>query len=248
MEIPRGWYKEWFDRAEYSLVYQRRDDAEAESVIDLIDKTIRPQKGSSVLDVGCGRGRHAFAFARRGYDVAGIDLSELAISEAVARAAELGLEVRFRRMDMREAFCNGCIDLVVNLFTAFGYFDDDQDHERAISAMCTSLRSGGWLVQDFLNAPYVEANLVPEDTVEVEGRTITQTRWIEAGRIMKEICIRSDGVSQRFVESVRLLTVDDFRELYTRCGFSIEHLYGSYDGSQYTEDSPRLIIMARKGT
>jgi SAM-dependent methyltransferase len=248
VEIPRGWYKEWFDRAEYSLVYQRRDDAEAETVIDLIEQTIRPHTGASVLDVGCGRGRHAFAFARRGYRVAGIDLSESAIAEARERAEELALDVRFERMDMREAYCDRCSDLVVNLFTAFGYFDADADHERAIAAMCGALKPGGWLVQDFLNASFVQANLIPEDTAEVDGRTITQKRSIENGRIVKEICIRSDGVSKRFVESVRLLTVDDFRELYVRCGLSIEHMLGSYDGTPYSEESPRLILMARKGT
>lgn len=246
MEIPANWYKEWFDRAEYTLVYQRRDDAEAEALIDLIEQLLQPEHGASILDVGCGRGRHALEFARRGYRVSGLDLSESAIQEARERARDEGLDVTFVRQDMREPYCRKCVDGVVNLFTAFGYFDDDADHERAIDSMCRALRPGGWLVQDFLNASYVADNLVPEDSFEVEGREIIQRRYIEGGRIVKEIEIHANGFTRRFVESVRLLTLEDFRELYGRCGFTIRHVLGSYDGDDYDESSPRLILVAEK--
>ncbi|GIV58208.1 MAG: methyltransferase [Rhodothermaceae bacterium] len=241
-----SWYKEWFDRDEYELVYQQRDEEEAEQVVDLLERVARPAPGARILDVGCGRGRHARSLARRGYRVTGIDLSERALARARELAAEEGLAITFLRGDMRDPVCEGCFDGVVNLFTAFGYFDDDADHLRTLRAMATDLRPGGWLVQDFLNAPYVQRHLVPEDVRREDDLLIRQRRWIEDGRINKQIEIRRDGRTFTFCESVRLLTLDDFRRFYAAAGLDLHATFGDYDGSSYHEDAPRLILYARK--
>lgn len=239
------WYEEWFDRDEYELVYQDRDTAEAEQLIDLIEAVARPQRGAQILDVGCGRGRHARSLARRGYAVTGVDLAPRAIEQARARAAAEGLAVHFGVADMRMPVCNGCFDGVVNLFTAFGYFDDEADHQRAAGAMAHALRPGGWLVQDFLNATALPARLVPEDTRRVGEALVTQRRRIEAGRVHKTIEIRRGEAVQTFRESVRLLTLDDFRRLYAQAGLRLEATFGDYGGAPHTDDAPRLILYAR---
>lgn len=192
-----AWYQEWFDRDEYELVYQHRDEREAEQVVDLIERLVRPAPGSEILDVGCGRGRHARVLARRGYRVTGIDVAERALQIARERAEAEGLHhVRFLRHDMREPLCRECFDGVVNLFTAFGFFEDDADHLRALQAMATALRPGGWLVQDFLNADYVQRHLVPCDRFQLDGVEVVQERWIENGRVNKRIRLRRNGAEQ----------------------------------------------------
>ncbi|GIV59249.1 class I SAM-dependent methyltransferase [Rhodocaloribacter litoris] len=241
-----SWYREWFDRDEYELVYRQRDDREAERVVDLIERIVRPTPGAAILDVGCGRGRHARSLARRGYRVTGIDLSERALEQARRRAAEEGLPVTFERGDMRLPACDRCFDGVVNLFTAFGYFDDDADHARALGAMATALRPGGWLVQDFLNASFVRRHLIPEDVRHENGLLIRQRRWIDDGRINKQIELHQNGCTLTFCESVRLLTLDDFRRLYDEAGLDLLDTFGDYDGSPHHEDAPRLILYARK--
>ena len=241
-----SWYKEWFDRDEYELVYHRRDDTEAEKVIDLIERVAQPAPGATILDVGCGRGRHARSLARRGYRVTGIDLSERALERARRRAAEEGVTVTFRRGDMREPVCEACFDGVVNLFTAFGYFEDDAEHLRTIRAMTTALKPGGWLFQDFLNAPFVARTLIPEDTRVEDGIRIRQRRVIEDGRINKRIELHKNGKTLTFCESVRLLTLDDFRRFYDAAGLELMDTFGDYDGRPHTDASPRLILFARK--
>lgn len=244
------WYEEWFDRDEYELVYQERDAEEAEQCIDLLERAVQPTPGAAILDVGCGRGRHARSLARRGYEVTGIDLSERAIQQARQRALAENLTIRFQTGDMREPYCDGCAEGVVNLFTAFGYFENDADHFRAVNAMTTNLRPSGWLFQDFLNAPHAVRTLIPEDerTTE-EGHRITQRRWIEDGRINKEITIQpttnGTGDAQTFRESVRLLTLDDFRALYAKAGLELKRTFGGYDGRPHTDEAPRLILYAR---
>ncbi|NNF03672.1 MAG: class I SAM-dependent methyltransferase, partial [Rhodothermales bacterium] len=185
-----AWYEQWFDRDEYELVYRERDESEAEQVVDLIQDRVALPAGARILDVGCGRGRHAVEFAARGFDVTGLDLSERSLSIAESRARDRGVELRLIHGDMRAPVDTDAFDLVVNLFTAFGYFERTAEHQRAVDAMATALKTGGMLVQDFLNAPYVRNTLVDRDARAVDGAEIVQERWISDDRINKEITLR----------------------------------------------------------
>ncbi len=239
------WYEDWFDRDEYELVYEQRDEDEAEHVADLIDTLVDPEPEASVLDVGCGRGRHARALARRGYRMTGIDLSKRSIQQARERAAAEGLDIDFRVQDMRAPMGDADFDGVVNLFTAFGYFDDDADHQQALQRMADALHPGGWLIQDFLNTPHVIESLTPKDTETRDGVIIEQERWIDDGRINKKIILRRGDETQTFRESVRLLTLYDFKRLYESVGLDLITVVGDYDGAEYTPSSPRLIMHGR---
>ena len=240
------WYDGWFGSDAYTLVYDHRDEDEAKRLVDFVEREIDPADGAHILDVGCGRGRHARAFARRGYNVTGVDLSEQSIADARVQAATEGVDVTFAQGDMRTPYCEGCMDGVVNLFTTFGYFDDDAENQRALRAMATALRPGGWFLQDFLNAPQVRASLTPESTRTENGVTIHQERWIADGRINKTITLEQSGTTETFRESVRLFTLDDFRTMYAAVGLDLVATYGTYDGDPYTEDSPRLLLHARR--
>jgi SAM-dependent methyltransferase len=241
-----SWYEGWFDSDAYDLVYDHRDEDEAAQLVDLIEREIAPARNARILDVGCGRGRHARIFARRGYDVTGIDLSDEAITEARAQADAEGLSITFERGDMRDPYCTACMDGVVNLFTTFGYFATDAENRRALAAMTQALRPGGWFLQDFLNAPQVADTLVPLTTRTVEGVTIEERRWIEDGRINKEITLSRNGTATTYKESVRLYTLDDLRTLYDAVGLDLVATFGDYDGGPHTPDSPRLLLYAEK--
>jgi SAM-dependent methyltransferase len=222
------WYEEWFWSDAYTRVYDHRDDAEAEQLVDLIEHEIAPASGAHILDIGCGRGRHARALARRGWRVTGLDLSEDAVAAARSQAADDALDERasFQVGDMRTPVCDGCADGVVNLFTSFGYFDADADNERALAAMATALRPGGWFLQDFLNAPQVAESL---------------------GASVYETTVRRNGHTATFQESVRLYTRSDLTAMYARTGLEVVELFGDYGGSDYVpDDSPRLLLHARK--
>ncbi|PEN07912.1 SAM-dependent methyltransferase [Longimonas halophila] len=241
------WYDGWFDSDAYTLVYAHRDTEEAEQALDLVEATLQPDPEARVLDVGCGRGRHSLQLARRGYRVTGIDLSEPSIREARQAAAAEDLPVIFDVRDMRDPTCEACFEGVVNLFTTFGYFDDDAENQKALRAMRTALVPGGWLVQDFLNAPQVRATLVPEDEQTRDGVHIHQKRWIEDGRIHKRITLTpADGEPETYRESVRLFTRADLEAMYEAVGLHPTHAFGHYDGRPHTDDSPRLILMAER--
>lgn len=240
------WYEGWFGSDAYDLVYDHRDEVEAEQLVDLVERKIDPDASAHVVDVGCGRGRHARIFARRGYRVTGVDLSEEAIADARDQARQEGLDARFMQGDMRDPVCDGCADGVVNLFTTFGYFENDAENQRALAAMTTALRPGGWFLQDFLNAPQVIDTLKPADTHTVNGVTIQQRRWIEDDRINKRIRLERDGRTETYRESVRLFTLEELTHMYEAVGLDLVETYGNYDGSPYTPKSARLLLQARK--
>jgi len=240
------WYEGWFDSDAYNLVYDHRDESEAARLVALIRREVDPAPDAHILDVGCGRGRHARIFARHGYRVTGLDLSAEALEQARMQAEAAGVDVTFRQGDMRDPYCDGCADGVVNLFTTFGYFDSDRENRRALSAMAQALRPGGWFVQDFLNAPHVQETLVPSTSRTVDGVDIHQKRWIDDDRINKEITLSKNGDTDTYYESVRLYTPDELRALYAAVGLEIVDTFGDYDGHPHTPDSPRFLIHARQ--
>jgi SAM-dependent methyltransferase len=240
-----AWFKDWFDREEYDLVYHRRDVREARMMVDLIVSTIGLHEGASVLDVACGRGRHAIELAGRGLDVVGLDLSHRAIEKARLEADAAGVSARFVKADMRVPFCEGCFDCVVNLFTAFGYFDTREEHVEALRSMATSLAPDGWFVQDFLNAELVRSTLRPRDEHIENGVRIIQERWIEDDRVKKHIVVIRDGEQHSFNESVALFDLADLKAMYREAGLSIHCIFGSYEGEPYSSQSPRLILFSR---
>jgi len=241
-----AWYDTWFGSDAYEIVYRHRDDEEAATVIDLVEECAAPDPDAQILDVGCGRGRHTLELARRGYDATGIDLSEESVEEARRQAATEGLDASFAVQDMREPYCDGCMHGVVNLFTTFGYFDDDAESQRAIQAMASALRPGGWIVQDFLNPPHVAQTLVERDQQQRDGVQIVQKRWIEGGRVHKEIRLDDGTRSETFRESVRLFSRNDFAEMYADADLEIEQAFGDYHGALHDAESPRTILFARK--
>ncbi|MEM1057401.1 MAG: class I SAM-dependent methyltransferase [Bacteroidota bacterium] len=247
------WYEDWFDSELYELVYASRDERDAERLADLIVRVATPSAGSEILDVGTGRGRHARVLARRGYRVTGLDLSPRAVETARRRAEAAGLADRtaFVTGDMREVQFRETFDGVVNLFSSFGYFEDEADHGRAVRAMAAALRPGGWLVQDLLNPAHLEQHLVPEDEREVGGVHVRQRRRLVKRegrlRVEKEIVLTSrEGEPYTTTESVRLFTPDELEALYDEAGLEVCGRFGDYAGGPLTGESPRLILYAQR--
>lgn len=245
-----AWYEDWFGSEAYKTVYDHRDEEEAEQLVDLIERIVGPEPNAHIVDVGCGRGRHARILAQRGYCVTGVDLSEDSIAEARLQADAEGLSERvsFQVGDMRDPVCNACADGVVNLFTSFGYFAEDAENERALRAMAAALAPGGWFVQDFLNAPLVVESLERSERETTDGLTIQQERWIEDGRVNKRITLEENGRTEIFRESVRLFTLDDMKRMYDRVGLELIETFGDYEGAPYSPTTPRLLLYARKRT
>lgn len=239
-----AWFEEWFDTSYYHILYSHRDYQEAALFVDRISTNIHLPKGSKVLDLACGKGRHSRHLHAKGFRVTGIDLSEKNI-EACKANEESGLD--FYVHDMRHLFRINYFDCVMNLFTSFGYFEQSHQNELAIQAAAKSLVKGGRLVIDFLNTHKAIKDMIPEQTIEREGIRFHIRKSIQNGFLVKEIQFRDNGTDHEFREKVGLLKKEDFFDWFSRAGLETETVAGDYRLNPFDENtSPRLIFIARK--
>ncbi|MCB0792988.1 MAG: methyltransferase domain-containing protein [Flavobacteriales bacterium] len=237
------WYRDWFGTPYYAMLYGHRDGSEARPWVGtIIDRTgIRP--GSCVLDVACGRGRHALWFAQAGMQVEGIDISP----ENIAEAQALVPQGRFHVHDMREPFAIERCDLVVSLFTSLGYFTEPEDDQRAVNACVQALRPGGWFVVDFMNTPRMLEQLVPEEEVRRNGVVFHIRRVVRGRFVFKMIDVTDKGCTHHFEERVEAIVPEELERMVTRAGASI---VDRTDGPRPTPFDPvlsdRFVLWARR--
>jgi len=241
------WYKDWFADERYLALYRHRNSQEASMALDLIENSATLPKNAAILDLACGAGRHSINLAKRGYtNITGIDLSPTLIREAKLTAITEGVSVNFKEQDMR--FFEGRYDLIVNLFTSFGYFSTDRENEEVILRAGKCLNPNGFFVIDFFNAALLcEGVVAHDDKVLPSGERVEQFREIRHGRVEKKIIIYSNEGSNEFHESVRLFHLTDFERMFAHAELHIIRKFGDYFGNPYDAgSSPRLFLVAKK--
>ncbi|NNL22438.1 MAG: methyltransferase domain-containing protein [Ignavibacteriaceae bacterium] len=242
-----SWYRDWFNSEDYLQVYKHRDIVEAETLVKLIQKNTNLSKSSLVLDMACGSGRHSIVFAQKGFKATAVDLSERLISEAKNNAKQANVDIEFIQSDILDLKLEKKFDLVVNLFTSFGYFDTDEENIIVIKKAKDLLKAGGYFIIDFLNKGFLEKNLIPLSTLSENTTTITQKRSINGNRVEKKITIEKDGIIKHFSESVRLYDIDELNNILQSVGFRLLKTFGDFNGNIFEPNSsPRLIIFTQK--
>lgn len=240
----QDWFATWFNSHYYHTLYKDRDLQEAEAFVDALVSHLDMKHGAKALDLACGKGRHSLHLQKKGFDVIGIDLSEESIQEAKLNERE-GLA--FFEHDMRSLYWTDYFDLVVNLFTSFGYFHNPEDDQKTISSVADSLKPGGLFVFDFMNATKVKANLVGYEEKTIDGIQFEITRSVEGGVIFKRIHVIDGDVELDFEEQVDALEFADFDIYFNNAGLEILDVFGDYSLNKFNADtSDRLIIVAQK--
>jgi len=240
-----AWYEEWFDR-DYVLLYGHRDERDAEAGVDLALKLLHPVPGARLVDLGCGTGRHALAFLRRGLRVVGVDLSAELLGLARGEAGSRGLDLSLVRADLRQLPLQTSCDVAVSFFTSFGYFDDPGDDARALRSMVGCLRLGGGFLMDLMNPAYVRQTLEPSSSGTLGDGEFTAQRRLEGDRVVKTITISRREGQRTLTETVRLYEAPALAALAAASGLAELAFYGSYGGEPLTAESPRLILVARR--
>lgn len=238
------WFETWFDSKYYHLLYSHRNEAEARAFIEKLLHNIELPKGAFVLDLACGKGRHARVIHQMGYQVTGLDLSANSIKEARSLCKETPVE--FFVHDMRMPFRSLYYDAVLNLFTSFGYFEHIADEVKTLNAMKQALKPGGILVIDYLNANKVKKELPKNGEKEIKHIFFRWETKEEDGYVIKTIQVEDHGKTLHFKEKVRLILPEELNRMLQEQGLNIMHTFGNYQLQTFMpHQSERFIIVAQ---
>lgn len=242
------WWDEHFGelylRISETILTPDRTAREVAGIVTLLD--LRPP--ARILDLCCGQGRHAVPLVRAGYRVTGLDHSTYLLGQARQAATRAGVEVQWVRGDMRWLPCRGRFDACVNLFTAFGYFDEEAENQLVLEQVCSVLKPGGLFLLDVSNRDYNLLHLWPNYwRRHGEATLLEETTFDPITSRFTMTFTRAQGTDwQSLTQSVRHYTVPELKGMLERAGLSPVAIYGDFDGSEFELYSKRMIIVAQK--
>lgn len=238
------WFHSWFDSPYYHILYKERDAKEAELFLDNLLAHLKLQKEISILDIACGKGRHAIYLNKKGYDVTGIDLSKQSIE--FCRQFE-NAALKFYVHDMRNNFRTNRFDVSLNLFTSFGYFENENDNLMALQSAADAVKKNGLVVLDFFNPGIIKLDIPLFFSKTIDGITFTIAKQIENGFIKKKIEFTDKGKNFIFTEKVQMISLEQFQNYFAKAGLTIVNTFGNYKLDEYNpKQSERLIFVAEK--
>jgi len=243
-EQKKQWFELWFDSPLYHILYKNRNQEEAAQFIDNIVEYLKIDN-AKILDLACGKGRHAYHLGQKGFDVVGLDLSPESINFANTMYQLPNLE--FYVHDMRLPFRINYFDYIFNLFTSLGYFNDLKENEKVFESIHSGLKENGYVLIDFMNAEKAVKNLVPRENKEIDDYQFYIRKEIKDGKIIKHIQIEKEEKIWMFREEVQILLQHNFHTFLNNTGFTLVKEFGDYQLNPFQSKlSDRYIILAKK--
>lgn len=239
MSSKKDWFTDWFNTKYYHILYQHRDDHEAQVFMSNLIKFLKMPQRSSILDLACGKGRHSIYLNSLGYRVTGADLSINSIKHASQSKNET---LDFIVQDMRLPF-SVKVDAVFNLFTSFGYFADDTEDIRVIENIKEALNENGVAVIDYLNVIKVVNSFVASETIILDEIEFQITKEVKNDFIIKKIEFTIEGKYHSYFERVKCLTLARFKNIIERAGLRITNTFGDYNLHPYNEENSNRLIL-----
>ena len=243
----------WFDDKKFwSLFYEwmfpEESFHQAEDQIDDIMK-ITGVKSGAVLDLCCGPGRHSVPLVKKGFQVTGVDLQSILIEKAQEYSINEDIDVEYLEENMLTFKRFEAFDLVISMFSSFGYFSDPEDDFSVIKNVFYSLKPGGKLLMDVRGKEIHAMENVTSFSQELPNGDLIFHR-----SKVNEDWTRSDAnwvfvsgeKAYKFQMSVNLYSGAELRALLQRAGFSTVKVYGDLKGGVYDHTAKRLVVVAEK--
>lgn len=202
-----------------------------------------------VLDLGCGPGRNSVALAKEGFHVTGVDLSPSLLQKAMGLAQAESVDVEWVQDDMRRFIRPETFDLVINIFTSFGYFDDKNDDLAVLRNIHQSLREGGALVMELMSKEVLARGFLPTSSEELaDGRLLVERREVceDWTRLKNQWTVIENDKATTFRFEHTVYSGQELRDRLLDAGFGDVKLFGGLDGSEYGLNARRLVAVARK--
>jgi SAM-dependent methyltransferase len=220
-----------------------RTEKEVSALVSLLELDT-PMK---ILDLACGFGRHTNRLAALGHTMTGVDLTPGFLDIARIDASQRKVDVDYIQADMRTPIFEDEFDRVMLLFTAFGYFSDEENLKVLVN-VCKALKQGGLLIFDSPSRDAFLKDVRPFSVMEKEGNLMIDRMTFDSlqGRIYNKRIVFRNGVRKDKPYFTRLYNPQEIKVLLTQAGLKLQHFYGSWDGSEYKSESHRMIVIAEK--
>lgn len=240
----KPWFEAWFDSDYYHILYKERNEAEAQLFLNNLKKVFNWQPWELILDLACGRGRHAHYLASLGMKVTGIDLS---ISSIAFANKITNPQVKFVVQDMRLPLGINQYNYILNLFTSFGYFENEQENILVLQHIKNALLPNGYAVIEYMNPHYVVQHLKENETKVVDDIVFEMSKEVKDIFLLKHIQFVANQTLQTHTERVMLIYLEQFLAYFDKVGFTLTNLYGDYNLLPYQANtSPRMIMVIQK--
>jgi len=248
VEVDPRWYEDFFD--ERYLAVAPNDPERTTREVDFVVEQLALEAGAEVLDLACGHGRHSIELASRGFRLTGLDASEPSLARAREAAADAGVEVEWVHADMRELDAVERYDAIVNLFTAFGYFEDEADDARVLTNVARALKPGGGFLIDTINQAALVGGFRPQAWQELDDGTLffeNREYDLRTSRSKAHwLFVRQDGSRAELRHSLRIYAYHELARLLEGAGLVVDGAWGGFDGAELTRETWRLILRARR--
>lgn len=217
---------------------------EVEQLLNLLNL----EQNARICDLCCGVGRHSLELARRGFQVTSVDRTERYLQEAKKKADAEGLDIQFIREDMRKFRQPNTFDAVINLYTSFGYFDDQIDNRTVLENIYKSLKSAGKLLIELMGKEVLARIFQERDWREEDGVILLEERKVGKNwdSMDNRWIIFKDGKKHEYRVNHRLYSAVELCDMVSSSGFQQVETYGGLDGSPYDQKAKRLVTAGQK--
>jgi len=243
------WYQTFFGE-DYLRIYEFLTPERTEQEVEGIVKLLGLPSGKAILDLCCGHGRHSVSLAKRGYQVTGQDLSVVFLQHAQAAAEAQGVAIRWIQGDMRHVPFEDEFDAVINIFTAFGYFESEDEDQQVLHQVYKALKPGGLFLLEMMHREALIRNFAPgQIDRHADGLLVLEERDFDlfTSRTNVQVTmIYPDGQRREYRHSERIYTLTELARMLTLTGLHVQACYGGLDGSTLSLNSRRLVVVARK--
>jgi ubiquinone/menaquinone biosynthesis C-methylase UbiE len=245
------WFKQLYTNDFIEVVgFPSPEQTELETTF--VKQVLKLPPHSKILDLCCGYGRHTYSLSKTGdYKITGVDLSDDYLK--IAKRKFSTPDIDYFKGDMRNLSFEDCFDAVINLFTSFGFFENDDENEKVLKEVNKVLKKNGLFLLDYENKFFFVFNDVFNK--EKYWKKIGDNRYylcessydiINEREIFKAHLIKNGKIEATTGYNIRLYSLPEIKRMLIRNGFEIKQVWGDYLSNPYTVKSKRLIILSKK--
>ncbi len=227
---------------------------ETEKQVNFIIDTLSLNGNERILDLACGFGRHALAFARKGYSVVGVDITKDYIDDAINTAKLASLDIDFIHSDIRDLSFKNEFDVVLNMADgAIGYLENDEENFKIFDVIANALRPGGKHFMDICNAEHAE-QYFPKKCWDMGAKALSLSEfdWDREKRrmlfggyeiIFDEIARKPEPFE---ADTIRLYSKAELEAILQQRQMTIINTFSNYSGQEASNKELQLMVYSKK--